>query len=59
MILNYSNLKKIEYESEENNIINKIKIDDKEYKLYEERDIKIWVFSKEDNFYRKLKIDIL
>ncbi len=60
--IGYSSLKKIEYEfleNSDNKIINKIKIDDKEYNLYEERDIKIWVFSKEDNFYRKLKIDII
>ncbi len=62
----YSNLKKIEYEyfensniDNDNNKIKKIKIDEKEYNMYEERDIKIWVFSKEDNFYRKMKIDIL
>jgi exoribonuclease R len=60
--IGYSNLKKIDYEYDdelENKKINKIKIDDKEYNLYEERDIKIWVFTKEDNFMRKLKIDIL
>ncbi len=57
----YSSLKKIEYEYDEteNTKINKIKIDNKEYNLYEEKDIKIWIFTKEDNFMRKLKIDIL
>jgi exoribonuclease R len=54
----YSKLKKIEFIKEENQII-KLKIDEKEYNLYEEREIKVWVFIKEDNFFNKIKVEIL
>ncbi len=59
MEIENNNINQIDNIDNDNNKIKKIKIDEKEYNMYEERDIKIWVFSKEDNFYRKMKIDIL
>ncbi len=61
----YSKLKKIQFikeaQSLEENQIIKLRIDDdnKEYNLYEEREIKVWVFVKEDNFFNKIKVEIL